>query len=97
MKNILPNIWVSMLQILFTNNLWTLSNRENITGRRKPIPEKTMGQAKACTHEIMGLAFSLVPTSKYKSLHEIKETIFNISIFKTMIVGKTRASNFLYH
>ena len=97
LKNILPNIRVSILQISFTNNLWTLSNHETIIGRQKPVPAETMGQAKACTHGNHGSSFSLVPTSKHKSLYVIKEIIFNNSILKTMIVGKTRASNFLYH
>ena len=92
----LPNIRVSILQISFTNNSWTLSNRETI-GRQKPVPTETMGRVKACTHGNHGSSFSLVPTYKHKSLYVIKEIIFNISILKTMIVGKTRASNFLYH
>ena len=45
LKNILPNIRVSILQISFTNNLWTLSNRETIIGRRKPVPTEIMGVA----------------------------------------------------
>ena len=57
----------------------TKSNKRR-PGNIKPVPTETMGQAKACTHGNHGSSFSLVPTSKHKSLYVIKEIIFNISI-----------------
>ena len=63
-KNKLPNIRVSILQISFTNNSWTLSNHETI-GRRKPVPKELMGQAKACTHGTHGSGKSLYPRNSW--------------------------------
>ena len=60
----LPNIRVSILQISFTNNSWTLSNRETIV-RQKPVPTETMGQAKACTHGNHGSGESLYPRKSW--------------------------------